>query len=145
MPAHGSRVVTATSPDGPVGCTANSLMSLSADPPTVLVSLASTSRTLAHAVSGGVFGVNILARDQRALCRHFAQGDPPHRFDDVPHELRGGVSVLPDAIAALACRLEQTTELVDHTLLTGSPLCAEYDPTATPLVVHRRREHGVDA
>ncbi|MBK3575640.1 hypothetical protein JHN63_17825 [Streptomyces sp. MBT65] len=38
-----------------------------------------------------------------------------------------------------------TLELVDHTLLIGSPACTDYDATATPLVVHRNREHGVGA
>ncbi|MDL5198984.1 flavin reductase family protein [Streptomyces sp. ALI-76-A] len=45
------------------------------------------------------------------------------------------------AAAFLACRLARTVEIADHILLVGSPLNADHDAAAAPLVLHRRREH----
>ncbi|MYS19828.1 NADH-FMN oxidoreductase RutF, flavin reductase (DIM6/NTAB) family, partial [Streptomyces sp. DvalAA-14] len=120
----GASVVTTTGPDGPIGCTVTSLVSLSADPPAVLVSLASTSRTLVQAVAAGGFAVNVLSWQQRDLCRRFAQGDPSARFDGVPYTLTDGLPVLDDHAAVLVCRLDRTVEVADHTLLVGLPTVA---------------------
>lgn len=57
----GVSIVTAADEEGPIGCTVNSFMSLSADPPAVLVSLAQASRTLTDIVRTGGFGVNVLS------------------------------------------------------------------------------------
>jgi flavin reductase (DIM6/NTAB) family NADH-FMN oxidoreductase RutF len=141
--AGAASVITASGPDGPIGCTVNSLISLSADPPTVLVSLAATSRTLAHAVQAGAFGVNVLSWPQRDLCRRFATGDPATRFAGLPHTLAYGVPLLPDSAAALPCRLLRTIPLADHTLLLGTPLSTHLTPTATAFVLYQRRPHPV--
>lgn len=59
--ATGVAVITTAGPDGPVGCTANAVLSLSTEPPSLLVSLASAGRTVAHARDHGAFAVNILS------------------------------------------------------------------------------------
>jgi flavin reductase (DIM6/NTAB) family NADH-FMN oxidoreductase RutF len=141
--AGAASVITASGPDGPIGCTVNSLISLSADPPTVLVSLAATSRTLAHAVQAGAFGVNVLSWPQRDLCRRFATGDPATRFAGLPHTLAHGVPLLPDSAATLPCRLLRTIPLADHTLLLGTPLSTHLTPTATAFVLYQRHPHPV--
>lgn len=112
-------VVTTRSPGGPVGCTANAVMSLSLEPSSVVVSLRSGGRTLEHIRAAGAFAVNALAWEQRELCRRFAVGDPARRFDGVRHVLRGNVPVLPDAVASVGCVIEDALEVHDHTLLIG--------------------------
>lgn len=141
----GVSIVTAADDAGPVGCTVNSFMSLSADPPAVLVSLAQASRTLTDIVRAGGFGVNILSWGQRALCRRFAQGDPLRRFDGVPHVMQDAVPILLDAAAVLTCRLQRTVELGDHILVIGAPTSAACDPTVGGLALHRRCERLIEA
>lgn len=140
----GVSIVTTADERGPTGCTVNSFMSLSADPPTVLVSLAGASRTLADILRSGGFGINVLSWTQRDLCRRFAQGDPHRRFEGVPHAVRDDVPVLLDAAAVLTCRLQDTVALGDHTLVVGAPISAVCDPSAVGLALHQHREYLLD-
>src|SRR3954470_9026953 len=68
----GVTVVTAMSPEGPVGMTANAISSLSLDPLLLLVCFDNASRTLAVVRDSRRFGVNVLAVGQEALARRFA-------------------------------------------------------------------------
>lgn len=137
----GVSIITAQSPDGPLGCTVNSVISLSADPPLLLVSLANTGRTLRHALRTGGFAVNVVSWQQRDLYRRFAQGDALRRFDGVAHSTRDNQPVLTHAAAVFTCTVEQAVEVGDHTLLVGSPVEASHDADTRPLVIHRHRAH----
>jgi flavin reductase (DIM6/NTAB) family NADH-FMN oxidoreductase RutF len=134
-------VVSTAGPDGPLGCTANAVMSLSTEPPSVLVSLMTGSYTLGQAVHNGGFAVNALAWSQRDLTRHFATGDPHRRFDEVPHELQDGVPVLRGASARLVCEVAETVTLLDHTLLVGRVTWSDTCPADGALVYYRHEQH----
>ncbi|GAA3487589.1 flavin reductase family protein [Streptomyces cremeus] len=140
----GVSIITTQGPDGPLGCTVNSVISLSAQPPSLLVSLAATSRTLLHALRTGGFAVNVVSWRQRELYRRFAQGDPLRRFDGVTHTVRDGQPVLAHTSAVFTCTVERSIEVGDHTLLVGSPTEAFHDADARPLVLHRHRAHRLD-
>lgn len=139
----GVAVITTAGPDGPVGCTANALLSLSTEPPSVLVSLASAGRTARRVIDHGGFAVNVLSWQQRELSARFARLEPHRRFEGVDHRYREGCPVLDGTAAALVCRLEQAIPVLDHTLLIGRPLWTHHDPEAPGLVLCRRREHAV--
>ena len=67
--ATGVTVVTAQSPKGPVGITANSFTSVSLDPPLLLVCLAKTAHSADVFAEAPHFAVNILAEDPPAVNR----------------------------------------------------------------------------
>ena len=52
--------------------TCSSLTSVCLEPPTVLVSLATRSPTLGHALASGVFGVTLLDVEAREVAQRFA-------------------------------------------------------------------------
>ena len=66
-------VVTTLTDGRPHGTTVSAFASLSMDPPMVLVSLDRGSGLLARLAVGGVFGVNVLGRDQAPLALAFAR------------------------------------------------------------------------
>ncbi len=134
-------VVTAPGPDGPIGCTANAVMSLSLDPPSIIVSLAERSRTALRVMEHGVFGVNVLTWRQRELTRQFATGEPCRRFDDVPYGRRHGVPMLDGAAAGVVCVLEQQISAHDHMLLIGRVVEATTGPEEAALIYHRNGQH----
>lgn len=113
-------VVTAPTPWGAIGCTATAVLSLSLEPPTMLVSLRTVGRTLDEVLGAGMFAVNALSWEQRDLVRRFATGPPEQRFGGVPHALVDGVPVLTGACATVVCALERTVTVLDHTLLVGA-------------------------
>lgn len=72
----GVPVVTAVQPEGPTGCcTANAVMSLLPDPPSLLISLITGSRKLSVVPKAGAFAVNLLAWSDRYVAQRFATDD----------------------------------------------------------------------
>ena len=79
----GVTVVTAYAADGALaGMAANSLTSVSLDPPLVLICPAKTSTTWPALREAGTFCVNVMASHHEPLCRRFAQRGAD-RFADV--------------------------------------------------------------
>ncbi|MFF4490067.1 flavin reductase family protein [Streptomyces sp. NPDC001544] len=113
-------VTTALGPNGPVGCTTTSLMSLSVAPPSVLLAFGAGGRTLDDLLGAGRFAVNVLSHTQQPLVRRFATGTPAQRFRDTPHAVRGGVPVLHDAAVVMTCDVAETFTAVDHVLVVGA-------------------------
>jgi flavin reductase (DIM6/NTAB) family NADH-FMN oxidoreductase RutF len=119
--ATGVTVVTATSPEGPVGMTANAVCSLSLDPLLLLV----------------CFGVNVLAAGQEELARLFASKAPEHaKFAGVAHRVDEGIPVIDGALAWVGCRLERLVPGGDHTIGIGAVEAAE-SGGGDPLLYYR--------
>jgi flavin reductase (DIM6/NTAB) family NADH-FMN oxidoreductase RutF len=113
-------VVTAPGPAGPSGATANAVVSLSLEPPLMLVALDRRSRTLAALRSAGAFGVNVLAAGQAELAHRFATKDPhPVKWDGVAWRELRGVPALEGATVVLSCELRDLLDGGDHAIVTG--------------------------
>ncbi|WP_411141524.1 flavin reductase family protein [Streptomyces sp. x-80] len=132
--AAGVVLITAHDPeDGPrgedVGMTATAFVSVSLDPPLVMVSVRNDSRMddlLAHQP---LWAVSVLSENQRHVAGRFAmKGRISDRllFEDIPH-VRGeaaGAPLIGGALAVLECRTEQRVVAGDHTLVIGRVLTA---------------------
>ncbi|WP_328611216.1 flavin reductase family protein [Amycolatopsis sp. NBC_00345] len=139
-------VTVVTSLDGgvPVGCTVNSIMSLSVRPPLLVVSLATDSETLAAIQVTGSFGLNVLSARQQLLCQRFAGQPQGDRFLGVETELVGSLPLLAGASASMVCRVQDELPYADHVLLIGAPEWESIAHDRTPLVLHQRGYHKVD-
>ena len=118
------------------GMTVSAFCSLSLEPPLVLACIGHEA-TLAGALAlAESFGVSVLAQDQLALSRRFAEPDA-NRFDGTGLT-RGvlGVALLPEALAHLECRITARYEGGDHTIVVGEVISA--DARAGPALVHFR-------
>lgn len=118
----GVTVVTALTGDRkPVGLTANSVTSVSLDPPLVLVCLAKESASLGVIHESGVFAVNILEVSDADLATRFASVDRARRFEGVGFTSRNGAPpILDSALAWLECRIYKTFEAGDHMIVVGN-------------------------
>ena len=118
--ATGVAVLTvATSEGKPHGITINSIVSLSLDPPLVMVAIAHISTQLPAFDAGEHFAVNILQDDQRDISSRFARPGE-HRFDYA--EWEKGIEdtpLLSGAIAIIECRVTQRFDAGDHRVLVG--------------------------
>lgn len=65
-------IVTTGTADAPHGTTVSAFMSLSLEPPMVLVSLDKKSSLLAQLEVGSSMGINVLSTEQNAFARRFA-------------------------------------------------------------------------
>ncbi|WSG28758.1 flavin reductase family protein [Streptomyces europaeiscabiei] len=119
--------------DGPrgedVGMTATSFMSVSLDPPLVMVSLREGSRMDDLLDEQPLWAVSVLSDHQRTIAGRFAmKGRVSDRllFDDLSYT-RGeitGAPLIDDALATLECRTEQRVTAGDHTLVIGRVLAS---------------------
>lgn len=117
-------VVTVALEDRPHGMTANALLSVSLDPPLVLVSVDQRARMHRYLEQVSRYGVSVLARDQEAAARHFA-GKPQSGF--VPtFEWVEEVPLLSGAVAHLVCDVWERVPAGDHTLVLGRVRWLEY-------------------
>jgi flavin reductase (DIM6/NTAB) family NADH-FMN oxidoreductase RutF len=106
------------------GMTINWVSQLSFDPKLVGVSVEREAFTHELVVEGGVFSVNVIARDDRAIVRKFTK---PVEVDLDAHTLNGfpfhdgttGAPVLDQAVAFLDCEVRQTVEIGGHSLFLG--------------------------
>jgi flavin reductase (DIM6/NTAB) family NADH-FMN oxidoreductase RutF len=118
--ATGVTILTLEGPDGrPAGMTANSLASVSLQPP--LLSVCVDRQTDLHdlIVAAPGFVVNVLESGQEALARRFAE-PRSDRFTGVGyHTGPGGEVLLDGALAHVECRRHAVYDGGDHSIIVG--------------------------
>lgn len=119
----GLTVVTTSSGGAPHGTTLSAVMSLSMDPPMVLLSLSRTSSLLARLQRGGQFGINVLAAHHDQVAIRFSR-DLHDRFADLKWEDEGAPR-LADAHAWVLAEVSSTVPAGDHVLVLGDVITAE--------------------
>ncbi|UVS79491.1 flavin reductase family protein [Actinokineospora sp. UTMC 2448] len=134
-------VVTTDGREGPVGCTANAVMSLSTRPPSLVVSLACDGSTATAAIEAGRFAVNVLGWNQRLLIDRFARGPHSSRFAGVRLRRSHGVSVLDRSAVTITCDLDRSVPLLDHLLLVGTVTSTIGEESAESLVFCHRKPY----
>jgi 3-hydroxy-9,10-secoandrosta-1,3,5(10)-triene-9,17-dione monooxygenase reductase component len=132
----GVTVITAHGPDGPTGMAANSVTSVSLEPPMVLFCPGRSSATWPQIRESGAFCVNIMASHHEALTRRFsAQG--VNRFAGVRWDDRDTGPALSGAVAWIDCRVDNEFAAGDHTVVIGRVVGFEACPEVEPLVFFR--------
>lgn len=129
-------VVTTYDGDEPFGSTVSAFMSLSMDPPMLLVSLDYRSSLLARLRVGSPLGVNVLASEQTEVARVFATRGHD-RFGVVAWSVADGAPSLAQTHAWVAARVASLVPAGDHTLVLADVVTAKHH-TREPLVYHRR-------
>ncbi len=118
--ATGVTVITTVSSDGaPVGMTANSVTSVSLDPPLLLICVDHESTMHRDLAQAAGFVINVLASDQEAVSRRFAENHDD-RFSGIgyrpgPH----GAPILHGVLAYIECTRDSSIEAGDHTIFVG--------------------------
>ena len=130
------------------GMTVNSFASVSLDPALVLVCLAGSGRGLDLIEDAGVFGINVLSREQEGVSRWFADRRRPAdstMFDGVAMEL--GATGCPRLIGAAAifdCQVHRMFPAGDHRIVVGQVMALAHRPDSDPLVFHAGRYGSLD-
>ena len=121
--ASGVFLVTWGSGQDHAGLTATSVGSLSADPPTLLVSVNRTSSGYPVLQSHGEFVVNALAADQREIADRFVGAPRLTREDPICGGrwlgLPGGASYLAGSVAVFDCEALERIERRAHSIFIG--------------------------
>jgi flavin reductase (DIM6/NTAB) family NADH-FMN oxidoreductase RutF len=145
-------VVTASGPAGPRGITVSSFISVSLEPPLVLVSIMHSARAHA-AIAAGAFRVHLLASDQAGVSGHFAKPgiDADAQFSGAfAGALEAGgpgrPPLLSGCIGWLHCTTVGSYSEGDHTLFVGRVTEGRVERTdAVPLLYYDRGYREVGA
>lgn len=114
--ATGVTVVTAMTPEGPIGMTANSFSSVSLDPPLTLWSIDRKSGRYDAFADARNTAIHVLAHDQEALCLGFAR--KANAFDEAVWSFSpNGVPLMEGCLARFECHRYDRHEAGDHTIL----------------------------
>ncbi|WP_286912647.1 MULTISPECIES: flavin reductase family protein [unclassified Pseudomonas] len=115
--ATGVTVLTYNQDGQPGGMTANAFMSLSVDPPMVLIAVRNQARFAASVKPGDAFGINFLREEDEALSSHF--GGRPQAALAADYRLLGQSPVLGGALVQLAVRASAVHPGGDHLIYTA--------------------------
>ena len=136
--ASGVTVITARRADGePCGLAATSTAAFSADPQSVMVSIAHASRCHDTLAGCEQFGVHILGAHQEPDARVFASR-ADDKFAQLDWRWDGDVPELLGTLAYLRCRRADTFSRYDHSILIGDLEDGRHDH-GQPLLYAQRR------
>ncbi|MBX3051049.1 MAG: flavin reductase family protein [Caldilineaceae bacterium] len=115
--ASGITVVTTVIDGKTHGMTANAFVSVSLEPPLVLVSVANKAHMHGYLSRSGRYGVSVLTATQEAYSQHFAGFGAPD-FEPEFVEV-GGIPLLAESLAHLVVKVTDAHVAGDHTLYIG--------------------------
>ena len=124
----------------PVGMTATSMCSLSAEPPSLLACINRETRAHPEILGKGAFGVDLLAISQRSIAyqcgtpgrdKHIR---PAWLARDAPAD---GSPRLAQSLAHLECTIDRSYDAYSHTIIVGLIRSVWLNPVdAPPLLYH---------
>lgn len=113
-------IVSSRNGSGRVGMTATSVVSVSMDPPSLLVSVKRTASIHRPIEALGAFCVNVLNADQQEYCFNFSGGKAGEtRFESGNWTEQYGLPCLSDAQANIFCAVDATLGYATHTIFVG--------------------------
>lgn len=123
------------------GFTATAFLTVSMEPPIVLVSATNASSAGPMLRDADHFVVNLLSEDQRALAEGFAR--PQEHRADLWSALpwtpdAAGVPLLPSTLGAFSARVRARVDAGDHTLVLGDVTAIHLGTADAPLVYFNR-------
>jgi flavin reductase (DIM6/NTAB) family NADH-FMN oxidoreductase RutF len=146
--AAGVSVVTVGRGKDVTGMTVTSLSSLSADPPSLIVSINRASSSWPLLLREGFFGVNILTSDQIDIAERFnGKGGlkGAERFAGAQWMTRAsGTPLLAGALAAIDCEIEDIIERHTHGILIGRVLDMQLSPRSAALAYWQGQYVAID-
>ena len=123
--ATGVTLLTTRFDEGVLGMTANAVMSLSLEPPLVVVSVDKKNSMHECVMRGKCFALNMLRADQEEISRRFAISGPKDFSGLRLTAAETGAPIFVDAIAYVDCKLVEILPGGDHDMFVGEPIAGE--------------------
>jgi flavin reductase (DIM6/NTAB) family NADH-FMN oxidoreductase RutF len=136
--ATGVTVVTAHEQGRDYGMTVNAFLSVSLNPPSILISLGVEAETTPAIERTRRFAVNVLAEGQREISVRFANTIPSaEKFGSVAfHRGEGDVPLLEGAIARFECDVRTAWPSTDHLVFVGEVMRQSPGADDSPLLFY---------
>lgn len=134
--ASGVSVVTMQTGERRHGLTVSGFLSISLEPPLVLISVGQELASDALLQASGAYAIHFLRDDQAELSDRFAgRLGGVDRFAGLTTRTAAtGSPILEDCLAWIDCRVVTTHVVGDHTLFIGEVVAAGVNDPAQPLI-----------
>ena len=130
--ATGVTVVSFLRDGKPAGMTVNTLLSVSLNPPLILISVRKTSSFVANVRVGGRYGISILSEQQHRLGPHFSSH--ASQSTDIQFEQHAGIPLIAGSLAQVVARVVDIHPAGDHLLFIAEIEHLAHGPEAQPLI-----------
>ena len=143
----GVSVVTAELEGRIHGMTVGSFVSISIDPPRIIVTLGNQTRTHKMVTQSGLFGVTFLTAEQQSVADRFAGVIPDEgdRMDGIEIlRLAQNIPVIAGGLGEMACRVIHQYNMPNSTLFVGEVLEARKEDKKTALIYGNRNYHPLE-
>lgn len=135
--SYGVYVVSTLDGDRPVGCVANSIMQITAEPATIAVSMNHDNYTNSCIEKEGSFAFSILseASDPSIIGNFgFQSSREINKFETAVYETKTGMPVLKDSCGYVVCKVVDKLETKTHTIFLGQVVDGDvYDTKSAPM------------
>ena len=124
--------------------TVSSFTSVALEPPIIIISLQTASRTHTLVTQANGFAVTILSEDQQEISNRFAGriADTEDRLAGLETEtLVTGAPLIKGGLAYLDCTVMQSISIGTNTLFLAEVVAARGNGEGRPLVYHNRKYH----
>ena len=139
--AIAATIVTAAGSDGPAGLLGLSATHVTADPPTMLVSIANKTSALASVLEAKHFAINYLPQGAEDIVDLFSGKSPLKGADRFEagrwSTLATGAPTYNGVVGVIDCELEEVIERHGVAIILGRVVDFSTDSDATPLVYFR--------
>lgn len=134
--AGGVTVVASRDSDGtPRGIVMTAVMSLSFDPPSMLIAINRNASLLPAVLESGWFSINMVGAADEDWCKSFVAADPATRFAADHWETHPlGVPVYRGAISSIVCKVDQAEPFGSHMVIRGLVRDASFSQEADGLI-----------
>ncbi|MDI2099147.1 flavin reductase family protein [Ruicaihuangia caeni] len=139
-------VAVAANVDGePTGMAVSAFLSLSLDPPLMVICIDRGSSTWPKLATASELGISVLSEEQAWLGRQLA-GPAKERFVGADfREAPSGALLAGGAVACFTARIRETHPGGDHTMVVLDVVDYDADPEIPPLLWHRGKFAAVAA
>lgn len=134
--SYGLYIISSMDGERPTGCTANSLMQVTAEPNTVVLSMNHDNHTNECIRKTGKFGVVVLAEDTPPSYIGgfgFRSGKDSDKFDGLEYDMKSGVPIINEGVGYLVFKVIDSLETSTHTIFLGELVDAEEIKGGTPM------------
>lgn len=127
-------VTTADATGQPFGIAMTAFMSLSMEPPSMLLAINQSASLCRPLLDRGRFALNIMAWDQRDACQAFVTAPGRDRFGTMAWSpADDGIPFIHGAIATILCRVEQAEAFGTHMVVKALVERVQFGEDAAPL------------
>jgi flavin reductase (DIM6/NTAB) family NADH-FMN oxidoreductase RutF len=120
------------------GLTISAFISVSLNPPLVLISIRNESTARELFIRGKRYCVNILSADQQSIAEKFSLAGEAGRFQNLDYYFgKGGSPIIRGCIGYIDCKIAEVIKAGDHTLIIGEAVDVGFENKDPLLYVDR--------